>query len=161
MSGTPAILSRFACFAVLISAGISYAAEPIANIRSSTTFKVQGVSVPSTVTTAWPLVSGDEIVTGSSSASILLNDGSRVNVEKDSRVKLETAAGETTLRILSGSLFYKKADQSRLSVFSMDSRVKLASQGVVAAKPTGTALAPQTGTFRADIFGPPPTSNFR
>jgi hypothetical protein len=138
------------------------AAEPVASVRSAAAFKVQGVSVPSTVTTAWPLISGDEITTGASPASILLLDGTRVNLGSDSRLKIDTSSAETTLHILSGSLSYKKSGSSQLSIVSLDGRIKAGQEGTVAAKQNGSLAGPsRPGTFRADLFGPPPTSNFR
>ncbi len=87
-----------------VVAGVVFGASPVATVSSSGSFAMRGVIVKSAGVPSWPVLSGDEIATSTSSATLSLRDGSRVTLEKGSTAKVENAGAGLTLRLSSGSM---------------------------------------------------------
>ena len=92
------------------------AAEPIASITSRGTVELSGIEIQSTLLPSLPVVPGDDVATFSFPAIMVFRDKSRVVLGTNSRVRLETAGGQTQVRLLDGSLDFNLAAGSGLRV---------------------------------------------
>jgi len=88
----------------LVSLSVAFAANPIGVLTSAGSLRLNGVSLPVEGVPNWPLTAGDEIITGSHPAVIVLHDQSRVKIDKKSRVMLKRLAGRVEVWILAGTL---------------------------------------------------------
>ena len=112
---------RYLCLLiVMMTTVVLMAADPVGKVTSSGPLTLNGKAVPATAGSSLPLVTGDEIVTSSSSAMIYFADGSRATLEPNSRVKLEVRSSSVALRVLSGSVDLKRAEGSRVSLIQRD-----------------------------------------
>jgi hypothetical protein len=102
--------------------------------------------IPST-----PVVSGDTLIT-SAPAVLLFKDKSRLTLEKNSRVKLESDGDKVLVRLLDGALAYKLAARSPLQFLAAGQPVKLAS----ATEGTLAVRGNQVVTGSSRVAGAPP-----
>ena len=89
---------------VAIGALEAMAATPVASVTSSTAFNLRGNRVNVDGVPSWPVMAGDDIATQAGQAVIQLRDGSRVELQGNSRVKVESNDGGLLLRLLSGTM---------------------------------------------------------
>src|SRR5438874_13531645 len=108
----------------------SFGAAQVATITSDEPFQLGGVSVPVASATAWPLVSGDVISTYKSHAVILYPDGSRVTVDKNTQIKLDSDdKNGNKLHLLGGSIWYSLSSGSKLAMYGANEPVKPSATG--------------------------------
>jgi len=106
---------RYLClFIVMMTTVVLMAADPVGRITSSGPLTLNGKAVPETAVSSLPVVTGDEIVTSSSSALIFFSDNSRATIKPNSRVQLEAHSSSVALRVLSGSVDLNRAVGSQL-----------------------------------------------
>lgn len=145
-------MSHRVLFLLIVSAALALAAAPLATVTSSEPLILNGVTlgagVPST-----PIVSGDTLFT-SAPAVLLFKDKSRLTLEKNSRVKLESDGDKVLVRLLEGVFSYKLAARSPLQFLVADQPVKLSSapEGTLAVR--GNQVV--TGSSRVAVAPPPP-----
>jgi hypothetical protein len=155
--------------AVLLIAAAALAAsgdQPLATITSAEAIELRGIRVPVEGVPAWPLVAGDELATTTSAAAISFSDGTRVVLDKNSRVKIERVDKQPVLRLVSGSLSYQAGDKPRMEIFAGTEKLDWRSQreGSVSFVSGKARLAPGRGGDipgkgkgrRFDPPGPPP-----
>ena len=97
--------------AVLVAffASNAMAASSVGKMTASGSVQLNGVQLPVEGVPSWPLVLGDEIATTARPATIMLNDGSRVYVEKNSRVALRKGlAQKIQVLLVAGALPHKE-----------------------------------------------------
>ena len=94
-----AALTAFAC--------ASFASAPIANLSSPQGFYLDGHPVAAAGVSSWPLVLGDEVTTSGSTATMLFQDGSRVKLAPQSRVKISGTTAKPQVLLVAGSLDYR------------------------------------------------------
>ena len=136
--------------AVICSVGL--AEKPVATITSSETFELSGVRVPVAGVPQWPLVSGDEVVSGNAPALVSFADGSRVTMNAHSRVKLQVSGKETVLRLLKGDVAYKvsKSSPVRLAALSKDTLLDSSGEGLLSTDGSAAVWSPlSASTMRA------------
>ena len=148
---------RYLCLLIvmiMMTTVVLMAADPVGRITSSGPLTLNGKAVPETAVSSLPVVTGDEIVTSSSSALIFFGDNSRATIEPNSRVQLEAQSSSVALRVLSGSVDLKPAAGSQVKLI----------QPILAAAPK-SAAAPASGNQTAASDGagkpcppPPPRS---
>lgn len=102
----------------LFIAGVAWAAQPVAHIRSSEEFQLRGVAVPVAGMRSWPLVAGDDIVTLNAPAVILFTGGGKATLAEKSRAKIEAQGTNTILRLTGGSLEYRLTDSAKVQIYN-------------------------------------------
>ena len=137
---------------VLAVAGLSFAGLPIATVSSTGPIVIGATELSANSVSAWPLIGGDEIRTTGSPAVLIFRDGSRVTLDRTSRVKLTGTGERATLSVLGGSVDYQFATGSQVTLSAGSRSVgaesglrgKLSDSGRV-----GTAT-PSHGRFAGD-----------
>jgi len=120
--------------------------------------------VPAASSTAWPVVSGDVINTYKSHAIIVYPDGSRVTVDKNTQIKLDSDdKSGNKLHLLAGSIWYSLSSGSKLALYGGNEPVKPSATGSLSV--SGSTVASHPGaargatTVKAAFFLPPPISS--
>lgn len=103
---------RIGC-GVIFSALVCLAAGPVGSVSSSAPFTLRGAPVKVAGVPEWPVLAGDEIVAGTAPAMITFRDGSRVQLNANSRAKVAVTGKQTVLRLTNGQLAYKLSSKSR------------------------------------------------
>ncbi len=108
------------------------ASTPIANVSANGPLTVNGAAIRTEGIASWPVSAGDEVVTTTAPAVIMFNDGTRISVDKHTRVKL-SKAGRPGVDVLSGTAIYKTGAASKLEMRALGRSVDLKSrpEGVV------------------------------
>jgi hypothetical protein len=97
------IQTAFLLMAVATTAAV--ASEPVASVTSSTAFDLHGNRINVNGVPSWPVMAGDDITTQSGQAMIQLRDGSRVQLQGNSHVQVESKDdGSLLVRLLSGAM---------------------------------------------------------
>ena len=131
---------------------VGLAQRPVATITSSEAFELSGVRVPVAGVPQWPLVSGDEVVSGNAPALVSFSDGSRVTMNAHSRVRLQVSGKETVLRLLKGDMAYKvgKSSPVRLAALSKDTLLDSSGEGLLSTDGSLAVWYPESAsTMRA------------
>lgn len=118
--------------------------KPTGRIFAPGPVTVSRVTLPPEAGVA-PLVAGDEIVTGSFPAVLMLSGRNRVSLDKDSRARVEDLGdGMIAVRLFEGRLTYELQENSKVVVFegntsvsSDENRRGTAQQGPQEGRPTG------------------------
>lgn len=113
---------RAALVLALLAAYTAAAARTVASVRSTRTFRIGRATVPAEGSRSWPVVEGDQIVSGQAPAIFEFPDGSRVTLDAGSRLKLEAGNGHTTVRLLEGSLTYRLEGAPAVEVYNRETR---------------------------------------
>ena len=121
----------FMIFSTVI--GVIHAAQPIASITSASSFELRGHIVNVDGVPTWPLTAGDQITAGKEAATIELRDGSRVFLQKDSQLRLDSKNDTVLLHLMSGSLRMGSVVSPRVAVYASGNLVKPAGGSVVTA----------------------------
>lgn len=114
---------------------VSFAATPVASVSTSQPFTLDGHSVAAKGVDSWPLVVGDEVATSASPAKISFRDGSSIALAARSDAKIAGTPAEPVFLLVSGSLDYNLAKNSKVSVTRLQqpARAGKARAAVVAA----------------------------
>ena len=134
--------------AVLVAffASNAMAASLVGKMTASGSVQLNGVQLPVEGVPSWPLVLGDEIATTSRPATIMLNDGSRVYVEKNSRVALKKGLAEKIqVLLMAGGLRYflrESGPNSPVTIVAQGQQISGVgmSEGVVAITASGLSI---------------------
>lgn len=92
----------------------------VGSITSPATFTLRGVSVPATAIPNWPVAIGDEITTGSEAAVLKFPDGSRVSLERNTTVSIESGSRGVRVRLKKGGLGYRIAADGKVEVAGLE-----------------------------------------
>jgi hypothetical protein len=92
----------------------AFAATPIANVISADTVAVDGINAPAR--NYIPVQAGDVVSSKSAAAIVRYTDGTTVILQPNSRVKVDTHAGNPDFRVLSGAAQYKLTLNSKARV---------------------------------------------
>lgn len=131
----------------------SRAASPIGSIRSGESFFLSGVEMPVAGIRSWPVVEGDEIVTGSALAILSFPDGSRVTLAAGSHVKLEAGGPPTKVRLVTGSLRFQLSSAPKIDIYNRDARQN-APSGTIFTGGRSAPPAPGSGHIRTPAPAP-------
>jgi hypothetical protein len=129
------------------------AASPIATVSSAGNLQLSGNRVITAGIPTWPLAQGDEIATTNASAVIVFSDRSRMVLRANSRVKLEAAGDQTSVRILQGGGRFRLALGSRLQLFDRENRIPTPAESEVT---LGAASGPRVRNGDDDDEPEPP-----
>lgn len=110
-----------------------FAASPVGSVTSSENFVLSGSEIAVSGVPSWPVVAGDQLQTRGASAMLRLSDGSRVVVNRNSRVSLEQVGSATKVKLISGSLRYSLKRESTLEIIAnhVSSRTSNSPEGTV------------------------------
>ncbi|MGD0199882.1 MAG: hypothetical protein ABSD27_03940 [Bryobacteraceae bacterium] len=144
---------------LVMASAIAWAAQPLASIRSSESFQVQGDAVPVAGLRAWPLVEGDEIVTYGAPAIVMFPDGSRVVLSPKSRAKVESKDSEVIFRLLAGALEFRLALAGKVRIYNREA-LQTGTAGTFSASATPVA-GPSPSAGRVKTQALPPLSRWR
>jgi hypothetical protein len=103
---------------------VSFAATPVASVSTSQPFTLDGHSVSAKGVDSWPLVIGDEVATSTSPATISFRDGSSIALAAKSDAKISGTSAEPVFLLVSGSLDYNLAKNSKVSVTNLQQPAK-------------------------------------
>ena len=120
----------------LVSFSSVFAAEQIGTVTASEAFELSGTQIPASAARSVPLMNRDQVKTTTSAAIIMLEDGSRIAVDKNSTLRLQRLGVETLLCLEEGTLRFNAAEGSRLVVCALNRRIELQgpSEGTVSIK---------------------------
>jgi hypothetical protein len=124
---------------------VSFAAAPVASVSTSQPFTLDGHSVSAKGVDSWPLVVGDEVATSTSPAKISFHDGSSIALAAQSDAKIVGTSAEPVFLLVSGSLDYNLAKESKVSVTKVQPSAKAnkaRAAAVVAAVASAAAITP-------------------
>ena len=113
----PLILSVFILFSS------AFAAEQIGTVTASGAFELAGTQVPSSAARSMPLTNGDQVVTTTSTAMIMLEDESRIAVAQNSALRLQRHGEEMLLCLEKGDIRFSAAENSRLVACALARRI--------------------------------------
>jgi hypothetical protein len=102
-----------------ISSICSFAASPVGTLVSSDTFYLDGTAISAPGVSSWLLTDGDVIRTGSSAATIILRDQSRVTVAANSEVRLVKSGSSANVNVIAGHIFSSRTGESAASTSSL------------------------------------------
>ena len=108
---------------VLVLFSSAFAAEQIGTVTSSGAFELAGTQVPSSAARSMPLTNGDQVVTTTSTAMIMLEDGSRIAVDQNSALRLQRRGEEMLLCLEKGDMRFNAAEDSRLVACALARRI--------------------------------------
>jgi hypothetical protein len=118
--------------AILCSAMLLLASQPVATVTSSTPFELQGHQVNVGGVPSWPIAVGDVVATRSGSATIELRQGTRITVLEDSMVRIgSTGSGTPTIDLLAGRMRIGSNPSSKPLNISVDGKSVTASSGSI------------------------------
>jgi hypothetical protein len=116
-------MSRMALLSLVVaflSGSSAFGADTVACFSSGKPFELRGVPVLTNDIPSWPLVAGDDIKkTITSPAIIRFADGSRVEIDGHSWVKIES---QSRLRLLQGALRSNVSAGSNLQIMGLEGR---------------------------------------
>jgi len=126
-------MHRWILAVVALVIPVAAAAQQFATVSGSAGLTVNGVSVPTAGIPRWPVSAGDEIATGTDSASILFQDGSRITLGRNTRARLSTHS-PVGIDLLAGTANYKFVSpaNSEVNAFGRPVDLHSLSEGVVA-----------------------------
>ena len=129
-------------FALILSSS-AFAAEQIGTVTASGAFELAGTQVPGSAARSMPLTNGDKVVTTTSTAVIMLEDGSRIAVDQNSALRLQRLDEETLLCLEKGAMRFNAAEGSRLLVCALERRIEIqaSSEGTVSIEGPGEVQA--------------------
>jgi len=144
-----------------IASGLSamaFAAEPIGTASSSSAFELNGVATRSDGISSWPVMPGDEVRSGISPVVIRFQDGSRMSISEQSRVKLVQNGDAIDVNLTGGEAYFNLAAQSPLRVYNSGRQVGTRSGSISTRNQTGVVdtAGPRATTRRVP---PPPVSS--
>ena len=121
---------------VLMFVSSAFAADQIGTVTASGSFTLSETQVPASAARSVPLMNGDKVATTTSTASIMLQDGSRIAVDKDSALRVQRRGEETLLCLEQGAMRFGAAEGSQLVVCALDRRIELQapSEGIIVIK---------------------------
>ena len=142
------------CSVVLATLAVAAAAPPVAKVLSSGRFSLRGADVQTGGVPSWPVMSGDEIATSSSAATVQFADGSKVNITPNSRAKVEAGSNGLVFRLLSGGGDFTLTRNSAVKIYNNTALVT-GSSGQI----TNAAAASNSAHTQALRPPPPPISS--
>lgn len=151
---------RLLTFLVLTSwylAAAAFATDTVGTASSSASFEVNGVAMRSRGVTSWPVVAGDEVHAVGSPVILRFQDGSRMTIGEESRVKLVRNGDRVSVNLLGGQAQFTLTEQSALQVMNLGREVGYRSGAIStrASPVTRPAGTPQPAIARVP---PPPLS---
>lgn len=139
---------------LLCSAAIASAALPVATITASGSFSLSGVTVPASAAASIPAGAGDVLTSLDVPVVMRFADRGIIMLAAQSKVGLEQQGGMIVIRLEEGSLEYRFAAGSKLTIRIRKVAVEPALQGVVTVPENSKVLpiAPATTAGAAAIL---------
>lgn len=123
-------------------AGAAFGADKrVATLTTNSSFQLRGADVPAAGVPHWPVMAGDTMVAGSGSATLALDDGSRITLNPNSSARVDKRDGRINFHLLSGSSNYELASNSNVALFNGDQPVAASGQKSLAGGPPGRSHA--------------------
>ena len=105
--------------AALHSVILFAAPKPVGSVSTTGSVLVSGTPVECSVVPSWPVVLGDTIESARTDTAMLsFPDGSRMLLDKQSRVKIEQRGQATALVVAAGSAAFSLSNNSTLRVYA-------------------------------------------
>jgi ferric-dicitrate binding protein FerR (iron transport regulator) len=134
---------------------LASAATPVASLRSSSDFQLNGVPVATAGVSAWPVMAGDKVASGASPATVRFTDGTLVTLGAGSQARIERENDGLTVRLISGLMSFVAAPASTMRFFSGATALQARAGQTVNATATGVS---DTGASASRTPPPPPPS---
>ena len=119
-------------------AGAAFGADKrVATLTTNSSFQLRGADVPAAGVPHWPVMAGDTMVAGSGTATLTLDDGSRITLDPNSSARVDKRDGRINFHLLTGSSSYELASNSNVTVFSGEQPVTAAAKNDPSGIPPG------------------------
>jgi ferric-dicitrate binding protein FerR (iron transport regulator) len=114
-------VSRALCFlgGFLVVLALASAQSQIATVTSGGPFELRGAKItPGLGVSAWPVMEGDVIKSGSSFVTVTLRDGSVITLNPGAEIRIDMSGSTPVIQLLNGTLSYslKTTDSIQLMV---------------------------------------------
>jgi hypothetical protein len=110
------------CFLIVTAMLVFGTVQPVATLISFGAVYFNGARMSAQAVYSWPVLSGDEVTTKESTATLLFPDKNRVTLDRDTRVKIDRRPDRLTLQLLQGRIEYALIPGPSL-VFLVNNRV--------------------------------------
>src|SRR5437588_8359197 len=120
---------------------VSFAATPVASVLTSQPFTLDGHSVSAKGIASWPLVVGDELATSTAAAKVSFRDGSSIALAPQSDARIAGTSASPVFLLVSGSLDYNLAKNSKVSVTKLQQPAKPSKARVAAISAAAASAA--------------------
>ncbi|HXP84275.1 MAG TPA: FecR domain-containing protein [Bryobacteraceae bacterium] len=139
-------------------AAVAFAAAPVGTASSSAAFDLNGVAMPPEGVSSWPVTAGDELRAGGATVVLRFQDGSRIVISEQSRVKLGRNGDTVSVNLAAGAAQFNLAPESALQVLNQGRQVGGRSGSITAGTRAGGTQAGvgSSGGPQAEIRRPPP-----
>jgi ferric-dicitrate binding protein FerR (iron transport regulator) len=111
---------------LLVASGagaVAFAAAPVGTVSSSMAFDLNGVAVMPQGVSSWPVTAGDEVRAGGAPVVIRFQDGSRMTLSEQSRVRLVRNGDNVSVNLVGGDAQFSLTQGSTLQVLSLGRQV--------------------------------------
>ncbi len=113
------MLRRTLVFLPLVLLSVQcFGATPVATVSSKQPVVVSGITVPTDRLVSWPVNVNDEITTQQEPAMVRFADGTSVQLQRNSRMRLDASPSGVKVNVLSGSAMYDLKPRSTVSLTS-------------------------------------------
>jgi hypothetical protein len=119
-------MSRTILICFCIFAVSAFAAGPVASVSSGSDFMLHGAKVATAGVPVWPVMAGDSILAGTTSARVRFQDGTTVTLSPGSEARVEQSKQGLLFRLVSGGMVFAYAPNSSVGMFSGQSALTAA-----------------------------------
>jgi hypothetical protein len=102
---------------------VAFAASTIGTASSSATFDLNGVTMTPEGVSSWPITAGDELRAGAGPVIIRFQDGSRMTLNEQSRVRLVRNGNLVSVNLIGGDAQFSLAPASTLQILNLGRQV--------------------------------------
>ena len=124
-------------------AGSEGAAERLGTVTSSESVTLRGTQVPGSAARSMPFLNGDRILTSTSTARILLDDATRIILDKRSELQVRRSGSETMLCLDDGGMQFSVPEGAQVITCALGRRIEIQSpaEGSVSIRGPNEVLA--------------------
>jgi len=135
---------------------VASAASTLGTASSGVEFALNGVAIHPEGVSSWPVIAGDEVHSGAGPVVIRFQDGSRVTLGEQSRVRLVRNGSAVSVNLVGGEAQFSLAPESTLQVLNSGRQVGERSGTIVSRTTAGGGGGTQRAP-RPDVPRVPPT----
>jgi hypothetical protein len=142
----------------LCVAAVAFAASPVGTASSSVAFDLNGIAMLPEGVSSWPVTTGDEVRAGTAPVVIRFQDGSRMTLGEQGRVRLVRNGDAVSVNLVGGEAQFSLTPESTLQVLNLGRQVGGRSGAISSRNPPGAGSGGGfQGGPRADVPRKPPS----
>jgi hypothetical protein len=104
-------------------AATAFAAAPVGTASSSGAFDLNGIAMAPEGVSSWPVIAGDEVRSGAAPVIIRFQDGSRMTLGEQSRVRLTATGDAVSVNLIGGQAQFALSTDSSMQVLNQGRQV--------------------------------------